>query len=84
MTKSTSITEQKVKEQIKSVEQQYEKTQAEINEINQKGEALAKLLNVKIQEGLNLKGQYKALVELLPPKSRPKQQLTAKPKGKKK
>lgn len=74
MTKS-SITEKKILEQASSVEQQYADIQAEITKINKQGEQLAQLLNQKLQQALSLKGQYKALVELLPKKSRPKKQL---------
>lgn len=79
MTKS-SITEQKIKEEVANVEQQYAQVQQDIANINKQGEALSKLLNQKLQEALGLKGQYKALVELLPKKSRPSKPLPTKPK----
>lgn len=64
MTKSNI--EQKIKDQIADVEQQYAKLQADINKINKDGEKLAQLLNQKLQEGMRLKGEHKALKSLLP------------------
>lgn len=75
MTKSNSI-EKKIKKNVEDVEQQYAKLQDDINKINKEGERLAQLLNRKLQEGMKLKGEYKALVALLPKKERPAKKLS--------
>lgn len=83
MTKKSSITESKVRAELKAVEEAYGKVQAEIAQINRQGEQLTQKLSAKMQEGMNLKGQYKALKALLGPESRPSKKLSTKKRKKK-
>lgn len=56
--------EEKILDQLEDVEQQYKENNEEIKK-------LQVLLNKRLERGVELKGEYKALKKLLPPEEEP-------------